>query len=285
MKKNILIFGITGLLGSQLNLYLKNKKYKIIGVGYRQKDCHYSLNVTDYKKTFKLIKKIKPGIIINCIAFTDVDKCNIDFKNAYEKNVVSIYNIVNVLKILKVKTHLIHISTDQVYNNTKKKNKEENTKILNNYGLTKLIGEKQITNYKFATIIRTNFFGNSLYNRRKSYSDWIKINLKRQKKLLIPNNINFNPIHMFFLCEIIEKIINKKVFGTFNIGSKNGISKFDFVNMVAKKYNLNKKKISGFKSKENFHNRPLGTVMDTVKIEKALKIKIPKIEKSIDLLF
>ena len=84
MKKTILIFGVTGLLGSQLNLYFK-KKYKIFGIGKNKNDCDYNFDVNNRKKTENILKKIKPDIVINCIAYTDVDKCNSELGTAFKK--------------------------------------------------------------------------------------------------------------------------------------------------------------------------------------------------------
>ena len=286
MKKKILIFGGSGLLGSFLSSHLKNN-YKIVTTSNQNKNSHYRVDLTDVKKTFNLLKKISPNIVINCVAYTDVDKCNINLNTAFEKNVVSIFNIVNSLKKMKKKAHLIQISTDQVYNQKKKKkiSNEDQINFANNYGLTKYMGEKQIVNYKTSTILRTNFFGNSLKNIRDSYSDLLTKNLKNKKSFKIPTNVYFNPIHMKILSSLIEKIIKKKIFGTYNIGSKNGISQYKFVVLVAKKLKLKFNKIIKFKSNISIHRKPNGTIMDIKKIEKKLKIKIPKINKSINLLY
>jgi dTDP-4-dehydrorhamnose reductase len=286
LKKPILIFGSTGLLGSQLSIFFK-KNYNVVTVGHTKKNCNFNIDLNYKNKTLKLIKKIKPRVIINCVAYTDVDKCNSNLNTAFDKNIISVFNIVESLKKLKQKIHLIHISTDQVYNNKRiaKKNSEHQINLLNNYGLTKFMGEKQIINYKLSTILRTNFFGNSIESKKKSYSDWIKYNLKKNKVLKIPNNVYFNPIHITFLSKIIEIIINKKIFGTYNVGSKNGVSKYKFVNLVAKKLNLNIKIIKKFKSNMSTHRKPLGTIMNVKKIEKKLKLNLPNLKKSIELLY
>ena len=285
MKKKILIFGATGLLGSQLNYLIDKKNYKVFGVGFSKKTCDYNFDVNNLLKTTKVIKKIKPDVVINCIAYTDVDKCNIEIKTAFEKNIFSVYNIVNSLIKINKKIHLVHISTDQVYNDQKSKNVETNFNLLNNYGLTKFIGEKQIKNYKYSTIIRTNFFCNSLRGKKLSYSDWIKKNLIKKKVIKIPNNVYFNPIHVKFLNSIIQIIIQKKVYGTYNVGSKNGTSKYKFAKLLAKKFKFRSNNIKSFKNVEEIHLKPQGTIMCTSKIQKKLRIKIPNLSKSIGLLY
>ena len=284
MKKTILIFGVTGLLGSQLNLYFK-KKYKIFGIGKNKNDCDYNFDVNNRKKTENILKKIKPDIVINCIAYTDVDKCNSELGTAFKKNVLSVFNLFESIKKINHNIHLIHISTDQVYNDLNKKNIETNINILNNYGLTKYMGEKQIKNYKKFTILRTNFFCKSIAGKKLSYTDWIQNNLIQNRIIKIPNNVFFNPIHVNFLSSILEKIITKKIFGIYNLGSKDGTSKYLFAKKVAKKLQLNSKKIIGFKSLEKIHLKPQGTIMDVTKIEKKMRIKMPKLRESLELIY
>ena len=90
---------------------------------------------------------------------------------------------------------------------------------------------------------------------------------------------------MSYLSKIIDQIIKYKVFGTFNVGSKNGISKYKFVKLVAKHLKLNSNQVRKFKSDVNIHRKPLGTIMSTKKIEKKLRFKLPRIEESISLLY
>ena len=282
----ILICGGTGLLGTYLSNFFSKKKYLVIRAGFKKKG-NVKINLCDFEDTRKKIAKIKPNIIINCAAYTNVDDCNTNFLAAINGNIISIYNIFLAIKKINLKSHLIHISTDQVYNSliSTKKNNENNVNCINNYGISKYIGEKQILNYNRTLIIRTNFFGQSIIKNRPSYSDWVIKNLKLKKKIKVPSNIFFNPIHMKFLCSIIELSIKKKIFGIYNIGSKDYISKYKLCFLIAKKFKLNYAKyLKKIKIVTNIHYKPLGTVMDIGKIEKKLSIKMPHIKESIDLL-
>ena len=282
----ILICGGTGLLGTYLSNFFSKKKYSVIRAGFKKKG-NVKINLCDFEDTRKKIAKIKPNIIINCAAYTNVDDCNKNFLAAINGNIISIYNIFIAIKKINLKSHLIHISTDQVYNSliSTKKNNEKNVNCSNNYGISKYIGEKQILNYNKTLIIRTNFFGQSILKNRPSFSDWVIKNLKAKKKIKVPSNIFFSPIHMKFLCSIIELSIKKKIFGIYNIGSKDCLSRYKFCFLIAKKFKLNYKKyLKKIKSVANVHYKPTGTFMDINKIEKKLFIKLPYIKESIDLL-
>ena len=75
---------------------------------------------------------------------------------------------------------------------------------------------------------------------------------------------------------IINKIIKKKIYGTYNLGSSNALSKYEFAKKIAK---LKKLKVNLIKKRKNnfANNRPTGMAMSSRKIEKALKIQVPTI--------
>ena len=77
--------------------------------------------------------------------------------------------------------HIVHFSTDQVYNSKKNRSLESKCKITNNYSKTKFYGEKEIRKVKNHTIIRTNFFGNLMSERNNSFSDFIIKKFKKKK--------------------------------------------------------------------------------------------------------
>ena len=137
----ILILGGTGLLGSFLKRYFLKKKKKVFSTGYKKKSKYY-LNLFNQNNILKFFNLIKPNIIINCAAQTNVEKCINDFYFGYKGNALIVKNVVSAIKKLKYKPHFIHFSTDQVYNNTKKrKSSEYQVSLTNNYSITKYLGE------------------------------------------------------------------------------------------------------------------------------------------------
>jgi dTDP-4-dehydrorhamnose reductase len=265
-----LILGDTGRLGSAFKEYFRINKKK-----------YFIIKKKNLIKNFKNILKKKPSLIINCIAETNVDLCNQNLMLALKTNTELVKNIVNILIKLKYKTKFIHISTDQIYNsrNARIKNKENNINLSNNYSISKYLGELEAKKYKNTIIIRTNFFGKSLTSK-PSYSDYVVRKLKTGK-IKVPSNVYFNPIH---INELVEKIIllsKKTKKGTFNIGSSSFISKYQFIKKIAKFYNLNVKHVVSFKSSYLINKRPLGTIMNLEKLQKALKDKTSNINNSI----
>lgn len=271
----ILILGSTGLLGSFLTHFFKKKNYKVFETGFKHKS-EYVLDLLNQKEIFKLFKSKKPNIIINCAGMTKVDECLKNFNSAYNCNATIVKNIVFAIKKLIFKPHFIHFSTDQVYNNKSKfKNTENQVNLSNNYSVTKYLGELEVRKYFKSTIIRTNFFGKSPSRIKKSFSEFIIYNLLKKKKITLPCNIIFNPVSLNYIAQILELIILKKKIGTYNLGTKDVLSKYNFAIKLCKNYNMDASLITAYKSIYFKNKRPLNTSVSSKKIEKTLCIKVP----------
>jgi len=280
----VLIIGARGLLGNFLyNSKELNNKFTILGTTRKKNKKLITLNLLNKKKIANIILKNKIDVIINTSGLVDVDKCNKDYKLAKLNNIDTVKNIIYSLNKIKVRPHLIHFSTDQVYNKYKviNKNYEKSINLVNNYAKSKYFSEKQTAGYKKKTILRTNFFGSGSKSKKISFSEYIISKVRSKKKIKLASNIFFSPINMHYLPKIISKIIKMKIYGTFNLGSSNGCSKYNFGREIVKIHNLDTKYIIPFKSKIKINKRPLGTIMNVSKIEKKFKIKLPTIKKSI----
>lgn len=176
--RKVLIIGVKGMLGQELVKTFKNDKdYKVIA--WDRED----LDITSEVAVNKKIKIISPEIIINCAAYTAVDKCEEkkEFIIAKKINSLAPGYLAKIAK--KLKATLIHYSTDHVFNGKDTEIEEpkgcahsclactlhkefipqigyfENSKPkpINKYGKTKLLGEQEIQkNTNEYYIIRTS---------------------------------------------------------------------------------------------------------------------------------
>ena len=113
----ILVIGATGLLGSAILKENKSKKISIKGTSREKKKNLINLDLTNTSQAREVLKKFDPDVIVNCCALTNVDECNKSYKSAILHNSTTVKKIVNLAISLKKRPHIIHISTDQVYNN------------------------------------------------------------------------------------------------------------------------------------------------------------------------
>ena len=237
--RKILIFGSTVLLGSNF-LSSTNLKYKIFTHQNKRKSYfkkYKNIKFLISKKNLQnFLNKKKINLILNFCAYTSIDKCEKNKKEAYKANVKNVEVICDTIKNTNVK--LIHISTDHIFQNSKKKFSETSKlQEWNYYSKTKILSDniikKKLRKY---VIIRTSFFGWGT-SYRKSFSDTILDNLEKKIKKNYWSDIFFNPIYVGYLIKIIKELIKKdEIYGVLNISSNEKISKYEFAKKIAQQF-------------------------------------------------
>ena len=122
-------------------------------------------------------------------------------------------------------------------------------------------------------------FGRSLNNSKISFVDNIIKKLKKELSIQLYSDAYFSPLNLYTYSEIIEKIIKNKVYGTYNIGSRNGMSKAMFIKHLANHLNLkitNSRSVEA-KTLDRDAKRSLDLRLEVKKIEKKLKLNMPNL--------
>ena len=233
MKKKILVTGGDGRFSKILKQ--KNKSLRLVFASKKQ--C----NILNIKSIEKIVKKIKPDIIMHCAGLSrpmEIHEKNIS--KSIDLNIIGTANITKICEKNNIK--LIYFSTGYVYEGTNGNYSEKDpVKPFNNYGLSKLGGECAVSMYSNSLILRITMTEKP-FPYKKAYSNLIS-----------------NFMYHEDLINILPKIIKKK--GIINIGGKSQ-SVFQF----AKKFN---KKI--IKIKTNIKNKlPLNQTMNLSKLKKIL---------------
>lgn len=280
IKKKVFVTGAYGLLGTILCKKLDTKGYKVFRHGKAQ-SRQENFNLDNYSAVKKRLDKIKPNFIINLVALTDVNECENNLSKAIKLNVKFLTNFNKYELEKKYKSKFIHISTDQVYSG-KGPHIEEKVNPINNYGLTKILGEIAISDCN-PLILRTNFIGKSKNQKRRSLTDWFVKNVIEKKKTLLYTNVYFNPLEINYLSAIILKIMTTKKTGIYNLGAKKGISKEKLLSQIGKFLNLDLKKCKKikFSRKKKIAKRPNDMIMNCSKFEKTFQLKLPSIQDQI----
>ena len=221
---SLLIVGSSGLLGSTLVKSLENL-YDINTLTRTSANSDYCLDMSDTSLALIKLRELTPNYIINLAALTDVDKCETDIDSAYRVNTRIAENIALYNKENK-SCFTVHISTDHYYDENE--SSEDMVNIYNAYAMTKYCAEKAL-NLENATILRTNFFGKSCSTRSVGLCDSIYNTVKNNGHLKLFNDVYFSPLSINTLCDVIKICLEKRTPGTFNVGSKQGMSKQDFL--------------------------------------------------------
>ncbi|MDS1316098.1 dTDP-4-dehydrorhamnose reductase [Aliarcobacter butzleri] len=234
-KYNVLITGSNGQLGSEIKELSNLYSYNFFFTDRTNIDITSKDNIKDFCQTNNI------NVIINCAAYTAVDKAESDIENADLVNRKAVKKLAIVSSELNIK--LIHISTDYVFDGKSfKPYKEEfQTNPQSVYGKTKLDGEKELINVnpKNSIIIRTSwvysFYGNNFVKTM------LRLGKEKESLGVIFDQVG-TPTYAAHLAKIILDIIpnikNDKV-EIYNYSNEGVLSWYDFAKEIMKMAKLN----------------------------------------------
>jgi dTDP-4-dehydrorhamnose reductase len=238
-------------------------------------------DVTVRDDVARAVESARPDVVINLVGLTNVDACERDPDGAYRLNVQPVEHLVDILSGQPGHAHLIHISTDQVYD-APGENPESAVVLRNTYALTKLWAER-VAGEMRATVLRTNFFGRSHTPGRTSLSDWIVAGGRAGKEMVFFTDVFFSPLSVETLNAALARVVEQRHPGVYNLGSAGGMSKRDFAHLIGRRLGLDLSAArDGVQTDLRLEaRRPSGMAMDSARFEKKFNFKIPMLEHEI----
>tara|TARA_Y100000389_G_scaffold140862_1_gene138737 strand:+ start:626 stop:1345 length:720 start_codon:yes stop_codon:yes gene_type:complete len=234
--KKIIITGGTGRFGQILKSH--KTKYQLFFPTKKQ------LDILNFKKSEKFLKKLKPNYIIHLAGLSRPMKIHDkQIEKSIDLNIIGTSNITKLCSKFNIK--LVYFSTNYVYPGVKGNYKEQDPLLpVNNYAWSKLGGESAVQLYKNSLILRV-CMTEKPFVHKKAFT-----------------NVKTNFIYHEDVIPILFKLINQR--GIINLGGK-AQSVYNF----AVKENNNVKKIF-LKKKQNI-GIPINSSMNLTKLDKILK--------------
>ncbi len=270
--KTISIIGGTGMLGADVNLQIPANAYKV---------CSYSSAQCNLKNSSDIEKLVaNSDIIINCAAYTNVDKAESEKDICKQINASSVGILGDT--VARHNKYLIHISTDFVFGNSDNTalDEESDTFPLNYYGESKLLGERFLrdSGCKYS-IIRVQWtYGENGIN---FISKIIEL-ANRFKELKIVNDQVGSPTWTRDIAKAILCFIKKRPEGTFHFASQGYVNRYETARFVFNELGIDR--IVNPCSSSEFRSpaaRPLNSRFDCSKIDKILEVKRPSWQESL----
>ena len=293
MKKKMLVIGGTSLLGYKL---LSNTNDFELYASYNKNLINLKnvetlkIDITNIKNCEKILN-LKPDIIINTAAITNVDYCEKFERNAFDVNVTGTKNIAKIAE--KLGSKLIHISTDAVFSGSKKFYVEEDKpNPISVYGKTKLESEKIISKVNDSIILRPSvLFGWIPFEYIKTKDEsrktmnfglWVIDQLYKNNKMSIVNDQINTPTLADNLAENIIEVIKKDLTGIYHLSGLSCISRLDFSKKIAKTFGYSDNLISSISSEKLKQIAPR-TLESCLKCDKIVEngVNLLKIDQSI----
>lgn len=161
----ILITGSNGQLGNELQKIVSTGKAEIGSVSEEIKNAEVFamdvdiLDITNLEQVKKVLNEVKPDVVINCAAATNVDGCEANQDLAFKINSLGPRNLAMVAEELGAK--IVHVSTDYVFSGVGEAPLKECDLVapVSVYGKTKLLGEEFVRDFSTKYyIVRTHGF-------------------------------------------------------------------------------------------------------------------------------
>ncbi len=229
----ILITGANGQLGLALQREIReqNLESEIICTDYE------ILDITNLDQVNDNLLTNRPDIVINCAAYTAVDKCEEDLEGAYKVNAIGARNLAMICD--KIESKLVHISTDYIFSGEIKNQPLRESEIPNPqsvYGTSKLLGEEYVRTFcKNHFIMRTAW----LYGDGNNFVRTMLNLAQTNTELNVIGDQFGNPTSTKDLAKAIVNLMQTRYYGTYHATCEGVCSWYDFACKVFELSNLN----------------------------------------------
>lgn len=283
VQKNILVTGCNGQLGNEIRRISANHEnnFRFFFTDVAE------LDITDLKAVDSFIKENNIKYIINCAAYTAVDKAEDDVDLCYKINRDAVANL--GLAATNNNAKVIHISTDYVYDGTANKPYVETDTVnpQSVYGKSKQEGEAELLKAcADSIIIRTawlySIFGNNFVKTM------IKLGKERETLNVVADQRG-TPTYGKDLAKTIVKILdfseaNGFKPGIYHYSNEGATTWYDFTLAIHKEAGINTCKVNPITTEQYpvKATRPKYSVLDKSKIKSTFNLTIPKWEESLN---
>ena len=270
VKKKIIVTGSSGQLGSELKELSRNdQRFDFLFLSRDQ------LEITNESSVKNILEAHRPQFLINCAAYTAVDKAETEKQLADEINGTAVGNLAKHCGALQIK--FLHLSTDYVYNGEGRNPLKETDLVdpINYYGRSKLMGERlAFRNNPQTIIIRTSWVYS--YYGHNFVKTMIRL-MKEREFINVVNDQYGSPTYALDLAEAILEIIGsgRWTSGIYNFSNEGIISWFDFAIEIKRQLGFSCK-INPISTSEfpTAAKRPAWSVLDNSKIQQTYGIKL-----------
>lgn len=243
----ILVTGANGLLGQKLVAALRSKQgIELLATGrgpcriVNQQALHYQpLDVTKADEITSCWQQFRPQAVIHTAAMTNVDACEQDKPGCWQLNADAVALLVAACETYN--THLVHVSTDFVFDGTAGPYSEpDKPNPVSYYGASKLEAERIVQQATCAwAIARTVLvYGVTDNMSRSNVVLWARKALTERQPIRVVNDQFRTPTLAEDLADGCIRIAEQQATGMFHLSGSDFMSVYELVERVGKHFNL-----------------------------------------------
>lgn len=226
----VLVTGSTGLLGHQVVRLALASGHDVVSsyIGRPPTEgTPVELDLLDSQLVRSTMSELRPDCIIHTAAFTDVDGCEVNREVAHNVNAGAAEQV--ALAAEDVGAHLIHVSTDYVFDGEKGMYKEDDpAHPISYYGLTKLEGERHVQeSSKRWCIARAS----AIYGwggEKKNFATWLLDNFSAGKQVNAAADQYVSPTFNTNLAGMLLEVAEKRMTGFLHTAGATRMNRYDF---------------------------------------------------------
>lgn len=261
------IFGSKGQLGRAFAKRFEKEGWEYLGADSDE------LDVTNPMHVAEVLSIYRPGLIINCSAYNQVDLAEKDRKTAMDVNAYALRSI--AMEAKKFETTLVHFSTDYVFDGTKKTpyTEQDKTNPLNVYGESKLAGEKYALEPMGASVFRLSWlYGDGKQNFIYKVRQWAE----KEGPLKIADDEISVPTYTEDVVDAVMAAMQRGLSGLWHLPNSGFCSRYEWAKEILRLAGIKKEIIPAKMADFNTAaKRPGYSAMSNAALCCELGIKIP----------
>jgi dTDP-4-dehydrorhamnose reductase len=230
----LFIIGCNGQLGQDMVRCAAQQKFDVSCADFP------AVDITNAKSVDDAVCGARPDVIMNCAAYTAVDLCETEAEKAYAINAKGVANLARAARQSGAK--LVHISTDYVFDGTKKgpyvETDTPNPRSV--YGKSKLAGEQELmqTFDRYFIVRIAWLFGTRGKNFLKTIQSLAKRCATTGEPVKVVKDQIGTPTYTVHVCKQVLSLVNTDHFGLFHGTSEGWCSWFDFAKAIVSAYGI-----------------------------------------------
>ena len=234
----ILITGCRGQLGTEIQKQLRLGRSELGPVPRELTNAQVvavdlpEVDISRLEPTLAYLEEVRPDVVINCAAFTNVDGCETNHDTAFAANAVGPRNLAMACE--RVGAKLVHVSTDYVFsgraNGGIPLDEAETPNPISAYGTTKLQGERYVQQFcRRAFIVRTAWLYS--YYGKNFVKTMINAGRKFGKLEVVDDQLG-NPTNAVDLAHVLLQLAATQEYGVYHCTGEGICSWYDFASAI-----------------------------------------------------
>jgi dTDP-4-dehydrorhamnose reductase len=279
----VLVTGAGGLLGSKIVELAKEYTVYKTHASHPLFQDSVKMDITNEKEVRQVFSQVMPNVVIHTAAETNVDKCEDRREHAWKINADGTRILAEACN--KANAKMVYVSTDYVFDGEKGLYTEEDQpNPVNYYGLTKLMGERNVERLceSFAILRTSVLYGT--HPEKPNFVKWVIAALAQGKPLTVVEDHYNSPTLADNLAEAVIEAVEKRVGGVYHAAGSERISRYDLALKAAETFNFDATLVRPIRMNELkawTAKRPKDSSLCVDKIQREIGVKLLDVKRGL----